>query len=143
MELQLTRTLSGCSPGDDFARGYFQRWPLGETRKANVRKPRAHKSLKRWWGLCNLVHANSDQFRSPDMVHDWLKIRAGHCVSIVSKSTGETWLMADSISYDAIEDEADFQDIWKRAVKAVSEEILGTGIPEIEAEIMRCCGMAG
>jgi hypothetical protein len=140
-EIALTRTLSGLAPADDHAREVLRRWQLGETLKADVRKPRAHRSLRRYWALVNLVYQNSEQFKSPEAVHAYLKIRAGHCTPIVSKSTGEVFLVPDSISYDRL-DETEFRAVWERVVQVVADEILGTGVPEIEAEIMRIVGLA-
>jgi len=139
-EIALTRTLSGLAPADDHAREVLRRWQLGETVKADVRKPRAHRSLRRYWALVNLVYQNSEQFKSPEQVHQYLKIRAGHCTPIVSKATGEVFLVPDSISYDRL-DEIEFRAVWERVVQVVADEILGTGVPEIEAEIARLCGL--
>lgn len=139
-EIALTRTLSGLAPADDHAREVLRRWQVGEQLKADVRKPRAHRSLRRYWALVNLVYQNSEQFKSREAVHAYLKIRAGHCTPIVSKSTGEVFLVPDSISYDRL-DETEFREVWERVVQVVADEILGTGVPEIEAEIARLCGI--
>lgn len=141
MDITLTRTLTGVGPGDDFAKDYLRKWPIGESRRANVRRPRALKALRRWWVLCNLIYQNSEQFTSPELVHQYLKIKAGHTIPIVSKSTGEVFLLPDSISFDSI-DESGFQNVWARAIKVVSEDILGTGVAEIEAEIQRLLGFS-
>jgi hypothetical protein len=139
MDLTLIRTLHGVSAGDDFAKDYLRRWPIGEARRANVRRPRALKSLRRYWALVNLVYQNSEQFKSTDSVHAFLKIKAGHCTPIVAKSSGEVFLIPDSISFDTLDEQA-FNDVWNRVVQVVSEDILGTGVPEIEAEIERIVG---
>lgn len=137
----LVRTLTGLAPADDAAAAVIKRWNLGEHVRADIRKPRAHRSLRRWWALCNLVYQNSEQFASPELVHQFLKIRAGHAIEIVSKATGEVYLLADSINYERLSED-EFMDVWNRAVKVVAEDILGTGVPEIEAEIARCIGLA-
>lgn len=141
MDIELTRTLSGAAAADDAAKDYLRRWPIGETRRANVRRPRARKSLARYWVLVNLVFENSEQFRSKEQVHEFLKRRAGHATQIVSKSTGEVFEVANSIDFDTLDEDA-FRDVWNRVIHVVSEEILGTGIPEIEAEIQRLAGFA-
>lgn len=141
MDITLTRTLSGVSPGDDAAKDYLRRWPIGESRRANVRRPRALKSLRRYWALVNLVYMNSEQFKSPESVHAFLKIKAGHCTPIVAKSSGEVFLVPDSINFDTL-DESAFQDVWNRVVQVVAEDILGTGVPEVEMEIQRVVGFA-
>lgn len=141
MDITLTRTLSGVAAGDDAATDYLRKWPIGETRRANVRRPRALKSLRRYWALVNLVYMNSEQFKSQDAVHAFLKIKAGHCTPIVAKSSGEVFLVPDSISFDTLDEQA-FNDVWNRVVQVVAEDILGTGVPEIEAEIQRIVGFA-
>lgn len=141
MDITLTRTLSGLAPGDDAAKDYLRKWPAGEARRANVRRPRALKSLRRYWALVNLVFMNSEQFKSTDAVHAFLKIKAGHCTPIVAKSSGEVFLIPDSISFDTLDEQA-FNEVWRRVVQVVSEDILGTGVPEIEAEIQRVVGFS-
>ena len=140
--MRMTRTLTGLSPADDSAREALRTVKLGDEVTVDLHKPRQHKNLRRWWGLCNLVYENCEQFKSPEQVHDFLKIRAGHCASIVSKRTGEIYLVADSIAFGRM-DEARFQDVWKRAVKAVCEDIIpGLESDVVELEILKCCGLA-
>jgi hypothetical protein len=136
----MTRTLSGLSPVDDDGRRALQRITHGQSVQVDIHRPRNNKNLRRWWALCKMVADNCEQFRSPDQVHDYLKIRSGHCTQIVSKTTGEVFLIADSISFSRL-DEDEFQDVWLRAIKVVAEEILpGVSIPEIEAEILQLIG---
>lgn len=125
--ISMTRTLSGLTPADDAASDVLRRIALGEVVTVDVRKPRSHKRLRRWFALCNLLYQNCEQFKSPDMAHQWLKIMAGHCTQIVSQSTGEVYLVADSIAFSRL-DETEFQAVWDRACKAVAEHLL----PEIE-----------
>jgi hypothetical protein len=142
MDCNLIRTLNGAAPADDAAKELFRKWPIGEKRKCDVRKPRDYRSLKRYMALCKLVYENNDQFKSPAQVHDYLKIRAGHCTHIVSAKTGEIFTVADSIDYDTL-DEDQFQEVWQRVVKVVAEEIIpGIDIPSMELEVLKCCGLA-
>lgn len=137
-----TRTLTGLAPADDESRRVLARIPMGQTVRADVHRPRRNKNLRRWWALCELLADNCEQFKSPDMAHEWLKIMAGHCQQIVSKSTGEVFLIADSIAFSRL-DEDQFQDVWVRAVKAVCEHLLpGVTEREIEEEILRLIGAA-
>lgn len=142
MDCTVIRTLNGAAPADDAAKEVFRKWPIGETRHCDIRRPRAHRSLRRYWGLCKLVYDNCQQFKSPEQVHDYLKIRAGHCTHIVSPKTGEVFLVADSINYDTL-DEDQFQEIWQRVIQVVCEEILpGIEGSAIEYEVLKCCGVA-
>lgn len=139
----LTRTLSGLSPADDAASDALRKIPAGEAVMVEIRRPRSHKNLRRWFALCRLIFDNSEQFKSPDQVHDWLKIMAGHCTHIVSQKTGEVFLVADSIAFGRL-DETEFQAIWSRAKDAVIEHVLPTVQDhELEHEIAQIVGLAG
>jgi len=50
MDIDLIRTLTGVTAADDAAKDYLRKWPVGEKRRADVRRPRDYKSLKRWMG---------------------------------------------------------------------------------------------
>ncbi len=141
-DLYLKRTLAGFSAADESTADAMRSYKLNEVFRASVVKPRNLKNHRRWWALCNLIYQNSDQFNSADQVHDYLKILAGHCSQIVSKSTGEVFLVADSISFGSL-DEVQFQDVFGRAVKAVSEHILpGIDVDSVQYEIEKLCGIA-
>lgn len=141
--VSMRRTLTGLSADDEAASDLLRKVQVGEVVRVEVTKPRVHKNLRRWWALMNLIHQNSDQFRSPEQAHDYVKILAGHCTQIVSKSTGEVYLVADSISFGRM-DEVEFQQVWQRAIKAVAEHIIpGIDEQEMENEILRLIGWAG
>jgi hypothetical protein len=140
--VRLKRTLTGLIAADEAATEAMRTLKIGDEIECEMKKARVHKNLRRWWGLCNLVHENSEQFRSPEMVHDFLKIRSGHCAQIVSQSTGEIYLIADSIAFGRM-DEIRFQKVWKLAVRVVCEEIIpGLNSDEVELEILKCVGLA-
>ena len=128
----LVRTLSGLAAADETTTKLLQRWPMGEERQAEIRRQRLHKNLKRWHVLCKIVYENSDMFPSQEVVHQHLKVQAGHATAITNKHTGETWLYPDSISFSRL-DEDEFQDVWQRAVKYVCTEI----IPELDEQSVR------
>lgn len=143
MDVSLVRTISGAAPADDVARELFRKWPVGEERRCDIVKPRDNRNLRRWWALCNLVYQNCEQYKSPDQVHQHLKILAGHCTPIVSKSSGEVFLIPDSISYARLE-ESEFEDVFKRTVAAVCEHILPTVTSRtIEEEILNLLSRVG
>lgn len=143
MKVTLARTLSGWTPSDDEAIRVSRRWSAGETVVVDLKKPRIYKSLKRYWKLCEVVFNNSQQFKSKEQVHQFLKLRSGHSTQIMAKSTGEIFLVADSIDYDTVEDEAEFQEIWRRMVDVVCEDILpDIKRDELEFEVLKLCGLA-
>lgn len=140
--MRMRRTVSGLTAADDAASDALRVLRVGDEVDVDLKKQRVNKNLRRWWGLCRLVYENSEQFKSQEQVHDYLKIRAGHCSQIVSKRTGEIYLIADSIAFARL-DEVQFQKVWNRAVKAVCEDIIpGLESDEVETEILRCCGLA-
>lgn len=143
MKANLVRTLAGWSPADDEAIRISRRWNVGETTTVDLKKSRNYKSLKRYWKLCEVVFNNSQQFKSKEQVHQFLKIKAGHSTQIIAKSTGEVFYLADSIDYDTIDDEVEFQEIWRRVVDVVCEDILpGISRDELEYEVLKLCGLA-
>lgn len=143
MKVTLARSLSGWTPSDDEAIRVSRRWSAGETVVVDLKKPRLKKSLNRYWKLCEVAFMNSQQFKSKEQVHQFLKLRSGHSTPIMAKSTGEIFLVADSIDYDTVEDEAEFQEIWRRVIDVVCMDILpGVTQAELELEILRLCGLA-
>lgn len=141
-DLFLKRTLSGFAPADEASSDAMKSYKIGDTFRASVVKPRNLRNHRRWWALCNLIYQNSDQYKSVDQVHDHLKILAGHCTQIVSKSTGEVYLVAESISFGKL-DEAQFQEVFQRAVIAVTEHIIpGIDTDDVVYEIEKLCGLA-
>lgn len=141
-DLYLKRTLTGFSAADEPSADAMRSYKVGDTYRATVVKPRNLKNHRRWWALCTLIYQNSDSFKSAEQVHDYLKILAGHCSQIVSKSSGEVYLVADSISFGSL-DEIQFQEVFGRAVKAVGEHILpGISSDDVTYEIEKICGWA-
>lgn len=143
MDVWVKRTLSGLAADDGEAEAWFKRWPLGLRLRANVRRPRNHRSLNRWWALCSIVSMNSQELPSKESVSDFLKIQCGHFLPIIIKSTGEVVKVPNSISFDAIDDEHKFEEIWLRAIRVVCEEILpGIDSADLELEILKLIGAA-
>jgi hypothetical protein len=142
MQLHLKKTLTGFSLADEMSVENAKRFKVGEVYRADVVKPRSRKTLGRWWVLCQMILDNSELFRSKEMVSDYLKIRAGHSTSIVSKSTGEIFHVANSIDFDSL-DETQFQDLWQRVCDVVVADVLpGITQHEIEYEIQKIVGLA-
>ena len=142
MQLHLKKTLAGFSLADEMSVENAKRFKVGEVYRAEVVKPRSRKTLGRWWVLCQMILDNTELFRSKEQASDYLKIRAGHSTSIVSKSTGEIFHVANSIDFDSL-DEAQFQDLWQRVCDVVVQDILpGITQNEIEYEIQKIVGIA-
>jgi hypothetical protein len=142
-ELTLIRTLGGFQPAD-ISKEAMKKFEIGLTYKAKITRPRSLKALARYWVLVQMILDNTDQFKSKEQLHSYLKIRAGHCTPIVAKSTGEVFLIADSIDFDTLDEgECEWLEIWKRIVDVVCADILpGIGAVELELEIQKLLGIA-
>lgn len=141
--IRLTKTLSGWAAANDFSREHHRKAKFDVEYGAEIVKPREGVNLRKWWALCNLVYENFEKYKSPDQVHQHLKILCGHCTELVSKSTGEVYHIADSIDYATL-DESEFMEVFNRAVAAVCEHILpGVTSRNVEHEIMRLLSRVG
>jgi hypothetical protein len=138
----LRKTLGGFAPADDMSVETAKRFKVGETFRGEIVKPRSRKTLGRYWVLCQMILDNTELFRSKEQVSDYLKIRTGHSTTIVAKSTGEMFHLANSIDFDHL-DEAEFADLWQRVCDVVVEDILpGITQSEIEYEMQKIVGIA-
>lgn len=138
----MRRTLSGLSPADERARKVLLKIAEGRIVKVEYRQPRNLAWHNRYWALCQMVADNSEQYGSADEVSDHLKILAGHCTVVARVDTGELDRLPKSISFSAM-DQGQFEDFWRRAVKAVCENIL-PGVTEaaVEDELLNLIGAA-
>jgi hypothetical protein len=141
-DLFLKRTLHGFAAADEATQDAMRSYKIGDTYRASVVKPRNLKAHRRYWALVNMVYQNTEGYASAELVHAHLKLLAGRCSPVVSKTTGETFLVPESISFNAM-DEAEFQDFWARCIKAVCEHIIpGIEVDAVQYEIERVLGVA-
>ena len=139
----LKKTLSGFAVAEDTeSQGNARKFKVGVTYKAEIVRPRSLKTLGRYWVLIDMILENTEMFPSKEALHAYLKIRAGHVITIVAKSSGEITYLADSIDFDTL-DETEFQKVWSRVCDIVAEDILpGVTVAEIELEISKLIGIA-
>lgn len=141
-KMYLKRTIGGFSPADDMSVETAKKFKVGEQYRAEIVKPRSRKTLGRYWVLIDMIYSNTDMFASKRVLHDYLKIRAGHSVTIVSQSTGELYHIADSIDFDTLSEDQ-FQDVWSKVCDVVCADILpGITQPELENEVSKLVGVA-
>jgi len=141
-DLLLKRTLSGFAAGDDQSAEAMKRYQIGQTYKATVRKPRIGVDHRRYWKLLSVVSENSEQFESVELLHEYVKLRTGHCSPIANKLTGEIFLVPRSISFTAM-DQVQFEEFWQRVVRLVCTEIIpGLDEDELQLEVGRLVGIA-
>jgi hypothetical protein len=140
--LLLRRTLSGFVPDDEASAELARKFAVNETYKAEVTKPRNLKMHRRYWALVTMVFHNCDQFKSVEQCHQYLKLRAGHSTTVVSKTTGEVYLVPDSIAFDKLDDTG-FQEFWNKIVGVICEEIIpGLSADDLQLELEKLCGLA-
>ena len=140
--LLLKRQLNGFALADQASVDIAKQFKIGEIYRAQLVKPRSRKALSRYWVLCEMILDNTEMFRSKKQVSDYLKIRIGHSTSIIAKSSGEIFMIPDSINFDAL-DEVEFADVWRRVCEVVCQDILPGITPlEVENEIAKIVGIA-
>jgi hypothetical protein len=131
------RTLGGLAPADETTAERIRRWNVGELMQADIklRSGRSNAWHRRYWALCSLVHQNSEDFKSAQEVHLWLKLECGHTKDMLLRSTGEIVKVADSIAFDKMDATA-WAAYWQRVVAVVHEHVLpGIDIASLENEI--------
>jgi hypothetical protein len=138
----LRRTLSGWIEADDASRAAARKFNVGDTYKADIVKPRSLKALNRYWALVDIILDNTDMFKAKEQVSDYLKLASGHCSPFMQRSTGEVYLLPNSINFDSL-GEDEFQEVWSRIIDVVCKDILpGVTEDEINVEIQKLCGLA-
>lgn len=141
-DMYLKRTLAGFIPADQEAADAMKGYKLGEVFRGKIVKPREHKNNRRWWKLCELIRDNTEGYASKEQVSDHIKILCGHTTTVHSKTTGEMYHLPNSISFSAL-DEIEFNEVWKRAIRAVDEHIIpGIGEDQIKYEVEKLIGLA-
>lgn len=106
------------------------------------RSTRSVRWNKRYRAMLQLVHANTDQFKSDDDVHMWLKLKTHLYDAVIDLGGGAKAYMVKSIAFDAMTAE-EWEAWWPRAVDVVMQEILpGIGRAEAEHEIEKVAGLA-
>lgn len=108
----------------------------------NSRQTRSVKWNKRYRAMLQLIHANSEQFKSDDDVHMWLKLKTHLYDAVIELPDGGKAYMVKSIAFDVMTAE-EWEAWWTRAVDVVMQEILpGIERPEVEREIEKVAGLA-
>lgn len=142
-KLALQRTPSGFAAADEATTELMRKLPIGPVYAADVRRPRDGVAHRRYWKLLSVVRENSDQFESVELLHDYVKLRTGHCTPIANKQTGEIFLVPRSISFSEM-DQTQFDDFWQRVVKLVCTEIIpGLDESALVYEVERLVGIVG
>lgn len=129
-------------PADEGAFDALRSLKLGEVYRVEIRRPRCLREHKRYWALCSFVWENTQQFGSPDEVHEYLKLRGGHCRLIASQTTGEVYKVSRSISFAKMTPD-EWDAFWKRAKDVVREDFVPSmSDSELEFELQKLIGDA-
>ena len=131
MNIFLTKTLTGLVPADEEAKQSIRRYKIGETLKADVKKPRDYTNHKRYFALLNLTFSNQERYTNFEHFRKAVQIEAGHVDEIIRLS-GEIVLVPKSIDYSTL-DELEFSVVFS-ATMAVCARILG----DLDLDDLRC-----
>lgn len=131
MNIFLTKTLNGLVAADEEAKQAIRKWKIGETLKADVKKPRDYRNHKRYFALLNLTFENQERYTSFEHFRKAVQIEAGHVEEII-KLDGEVVLIPKSIDYSTL-DELEFIKVFA-ATMTVCARILG----DLDLDELRC-----
>jgi len=136
----MRKAAKALEPADEAAFAYLRSLKLGEVYRIEVKRPQNLVEHRRYWALCTFVWTNTEQFDSPDEVHEYLKLRGGHCRVIVSQTTGEMFKVAKSISFRAMTADK-WESFWQRAKDVVREDFMpAMSDVELEYELGKLIG---
>lgn len=106
------------------------------------RNTRSVQWNKRYRALLQLIHANSEQFKSDDDVHMWLKLRTHLYDAVIELPDGGKAYLVKSIAFDSMTAD-EWSAWWTRAVDVVMQDILpSVKRSEAEYEIEKAAGLA-
>ncbi len=106
------------------------------------RNTRSVQWNKRYRAMLELIHANSDKFKSDDDVHMWLKLKTHLYDAVIELPDGSKAYLVKSIAFDSMTAD-EWTAWWPRAVDVVMLEILpGIKRSEAEYEIEKVAGLA-
>lgn len=129
-------------PADESAFSFLRSLKMGEIYRVEVKRPRNGVEHRRYWALCTFVWTNTESFGSTDEVHEYLKLRSGHCSLIVSQTSGEIFKIAKSISFRAMTADK-WSEFWQRCKDVVRQDFLPTmSDAELEFELQKLIGDA-
>lgn len=121
----LRKGAKSLEPADESAFAFLRSLKLGEVYRVEVKRPRNLTEHRRYWALCTFVWTNTEQFGSADEVHEYLKLRGGHCKLIVSDVTGEIFKIAKSISFREMT-AGKWNEFWVRCKDVVRMDFIPT-----------------
>lgn len=135
MNIFLTKTLTGFVPADEEARQALRKYKVGETLRAEVRKPRDYTNHKRYFALLNLTFENQEKYTNFEHFRKAVQIAAGH-VDEVIKLDGEIVFIPKSIDYSTL-DEMEFCKVFGATMRVCAEILGDLDLNELRYEVER------
>jgi hypothetical protein len=126
-------------PADDEAKEALSSIRDGEQIRADVRRLRNLRFHRLFFGLLNLVQANTN-YRSVDELLAVVKLGIGHVELVVTPDGDALWL-PKSISFAKMDD-LEFRRFWNRALDYILQKIIpGTNRADLEQEVYAMLGL--
>jgi hypothetical protein len=111
------RTADGLRPASDEAARILFRYSPGDEVLVEHKVGRSAKNHRRAFAFFNLTFDWQDTYDDPTIWRKVCEIAAGHCDIVIDKH-GDTHYWPKSISWDAIDDEQEFRELFDRVVRA-------------------------
>lgn len=135
MNIFLTKTLNGFVAADEPSKLALRRYKVGDTLRADVKKPRNYTHHKQYFALLNLTFENQSKYANFEHFRKAVQIEAGHVDEIITLQ-GEVVFIPKSIDYSTL-DELEFSVLFSQAM-AVCARILGDlDLDDLRVEVER------
>jgi hypothetical protein len=135
MNIFLTKTLTGFVPADEEARQALRKYKVGDTLRADIKKPRCYVHHKQYFALLNLTFENQDKYTNFNHFRKAVQIAAGHVEELITLE-GEVLLEPKSIDYSTL-DELEFSVLFGQTMSVCARILGDLDLDELQAEVMR------
>ena len=138
VEILMQKHFASFRPIDEAGEENLKGIAHGEVVKITLTRHRNLKFLRLFFGLLQLVQANTEQFKSVEQLLVAVKIGIGHCDYMSFR--GELVPLPKSISFAEM-DEDSFRLFWNKAVDLVIAEIMPVDRADLEREVFLMIGI--
>lgn len=119
----MRRTSAGyLAPDDDRAMLALLKVPIGSVVKVEIKTGRSVPMLRKWWALMTKIQENQSRYQTVEELEDALCVHLGHCERLVLRDGTEV-RRPRSIAFHNMK-QADFNDLYDRAIRMVCEHII-------------------
>ena len=128
--------LEPCSLVDEEA---LQEFPTEKDLSVTISRTRSTKQHRFFWAILNKICENHAEYRRAEQLLLWLKIRLGY-VEEVRFHDDQVWWVAQSISFNAM-DQEEFRKFFHAALDVIVAEVIpGLNTSELIVEIEQLLG---